>query len=165
MPAHWFQTANLFKWTMFGSHLALLHNVAMNAQFSLFLQWQQQSCTWPSLSLMGYQPPRCLEPSGSCCCWAPSTVRSSPPGPRNRPPAAGGRDAGNNREKKRNTMYEKEWVKEKERNSFRESSAENKGEMIRRGRKGKKGGRDPTKDRRREAGIQYTQKVWLNGKI
>lgn len=37
--------------------------------------------------------------------------------------------------------------------------------MIQRGRKGKKGGRDPTKDRRREAGIQYTQKVWLNGKI
>lgn len=86
---------------MFGPHLALLHNVAMNAQFSLSLQWQQQSCTWPSLSLMVYQPPRCLEPSGSCCCWAPSTVRSSPPGPRNLPPAAGGRDAGNNREKKR----------------------------------------------------------------
>lgn len=93
----------------------LVYNVVMHAPFSLLLQWQQQCCTRPSLSLMGYQPPRCLEPSGSCCCWAPSTVRSSPPGPRNLPPAAGGRDAGNNREKKREKYHVWEGVSQRKR--------------------------------------------------
>lgn len=87
-------------------------------QFALsLLQWQQPSCMCPSLCLMGYRPPRCLEPSGSCCCWALSTVRSSPPGPRNLPPAAGGRDAGKDGEKNRgDTLYENMWIEEKERN-------------------------------------------------
>lgn len=75
-----------------------IHNDVMNSLFHAFFsvcQWQQQSSIWPSLSLMGYQPLRCSEPSGSCCCWAPSTVRLSPPGHQSLPPVVGGRDAGN----------------------------------------------------------------------
>lgn len=116
------RTLNLFNRTVFGSQMAphlghfnsesCNYNLWMVSKFimldwtlnslSLPSQWRQPSCTWPLLSLMGYQPPRFSAPSGSCCFWAPSTVRSSPPGPQNLPPAAGGRDAGKTgREKKR----------------------------------------------------------------
>lgn len=67
--------------------------VALNSS-RLLLQWWRRCSTRPSRGLMGYRPPRCSGPSGSCCCWAPSTVRSSPPGPPNPPPARAGRDAG-----------------------------------------------------------------------
>lgn len=60
----------------------------------LFPQRRRRSSTRSSRSLTGYRPPRCSGPSGSCCCWAPSTVRSCPPGPPNQPPARAAEDAG-----------------------------------------------------------------------
>lgn len=62
--------------------------------FGLLPQRRRRSSTRPSRSLTGYRPPRCSGPSGSCCCWAPSTVRSCPPAPPNRRPARAGEDAG-----------------------------------------------------------------------